>query len=192
MNKRIELAGKTFGRLYVVEYARCKNEVPYWLCRCVCGTVKEIDGQCLRSGKTVSCGCYRKENSVRVNSLPVGECAFNMLFNNYKGRARRRAQEFSLTKEEFSKLTKSMCTYCGVLPSQILNTFKSNRPYIYNGVDRVNSNEGYTNINSVPCCKTCNNAKMDLTLEAFMQWIDRLVKFRTQPESDAKRIGRNQ
>lgn len=48
-----------------------------------------------------------------------------------------------------------------------------------NGIDRVDSSIGYTIQNSVPCCKICNYAKHNLTLEEFTLWLDRLVEFRT-------------
>lgn len=33
----------------------------YWLCRCECGTEKEVDGGSLRGKYTLSCGCLRDE-----------------------------------------------------------------------------------------------------------------------------------
>lgn len=39
----------------------------FWLCKCECGTIKEIDAFPLSKGITVSCGCYNKEvNSNRA------------------------------------------------------------------------------------------------------------------------------
>lgn len=42
-----------------------------------------------------------------------------------------------------------------------------------NGIDRVNSKEGYTEENSVPCCSTCNKAKLDMSFEDFRAWLSR-------------------
>ena len=57
MSKRIELEGKYFGKLYVVEYVG-KGK---YLCRCECGNEKIISGGHLRGGATKSCGCLARE-----------------------------------------------------------------------------------------------------------------------------------
>jgi len=51
---------------------------------------------------------------------------------------------------------------------------------LFNGIDRVNNSAGYTNHNTVPCCKTCNLAKRDSTVEEFENWITQLIKFKTK------------
>lgn len=57
MPKRIDLTGKKFGRLIVLEYAGNMK----WLCKCDCGTIKEISGEGLRKKNVQSCGCLCKE-----------------------------------------------------------------------------------------------------------------------------------
>jgi hypothetical protein len=46
-----------------------------------------------------------------------------------------------------------------------------------NGIDRADNALGYTVENSVSCCKICNIAKRDLTIEEFIFWGKRLGKF---------------
>lgn len=62
MSKVIDLTGKKFGRLTVLEQAqgRCRREVA-WKVRCECGTTKTLPGYILRKGITQSCGCLHKE-----------------------------------------------------------------------------------------------------------------------------------
>ena len=55
--KRIDLAGKTFGRLDVINYAGASK----WNCICSCGAQRKIESYTLRKGITVSCGCYARE-----------------------------------------------------------------------------------------------------------------------------------
>ncbi len=63
--KLIDLTGMVFGRLKVIK--RDFNFVPKtsgiakWVCECECGEIKSILGESLRSGKTISCGCYRRD-----------------------------------------------------------------------------------------------------------------------------------
>ena len=58
----IDLTGKTFGRLTVIERAKMRpGAEAHWRCSCSCGASKVIAGHALRSGKTRSCGCFNKE-----------------------------------------------------------------------------------------------------------------------------------
>jgi hypothetical protein len=57
----IDLAGQTFGRLYIESYAGRRGRKSAWLCRCDCGGSTVTTTSCLRSGHTISCGCFHKE-----------------------------------------------------------------------------------------------------------------------------------
>src|SRR5262245_29205155 len=62
------LTGHTFGRWEVLCRApdRHGGRATYWLCRCSCGTEREVNTQRLRDGTSRSCGCYRRENPNRL------------------------------------------------------------------------------------------------------------------------------
>jgi len=69
LRRRNDLTGKSFGRLTVLKAGerRTATRGMYWLCKCECGTIKEISALSLVRGLVVSCGCYCKEiNSLRV------------------------------------------------------------------------------------------------------------------------------
>ena len=54
---KIDLTGQVFGKLTVIKESKkrsCNGGI-YWLCKCECGREKEILGQSLRSGKSLSC-----------------------------------------------------------------------------------------------------------------------------------------
>lgn len=55
------LVGEKFGRWVVLKKAPSRNGASYWKCRCDCGVEKEVKGQSLTSGKSQSCGCYKKD-----------------------------------------------------------------------------------------------------------------------------------
>ena len=57
MGKFIDLTGQKFSRWTVLKYEGNCN----WLCRCDCGTEKVVQSGHLRSGRSKSCGCYRKD-----------------------------------------------------------------------------------------------------------------------------------
>lgn len=58
-----DLTGQRFGSLTVIERAENRNGMSYWLCKCDCGTIKEVRGQHLRYGEIISCGCVGKEHA---------------------------------------------------------------------------------------------------------------------------------
>lgn len=59
----IDLTGKRFGRLTVVEFVESKNGKSKWKCACDCGLSVIAVGGNLRSGNTKSCGCLRRETT---------------------------------------------------------------------------------------------------------------------------------
>jgi hypothetical protein len=62
MPKLVDLSGKRFGRLLVVERAGSNiHGSAMWKVRCDCGTVKLINGGTLRLGDSNSCGCLNKD-----------------------------------------------------------------------------------------------------------------------------------
>lgn len=66
MPKSIDICGKRFGRWTVLRGAgNDKRGEALWLCRCDCGKESSLRGSSLRAGHSVSCGCYKKENSPR-------------------------------------------------------------------------------------------------------------------------------
>lgn len=65
MGALIDLVGKRYGRLLVLEQAQKLNGNSNirWKCRCDCGTETVVFGQSLRDGMTKSCGCYKQDVS---------------------------------------------------------------------------------------------------------------------------------
>lgn len=57
------LTGQRFGRLTVLSLLeeRSSNGGAVWLCRCDCGGVCQVPAGNLKQGRTVSCGCIRRE-----------------------------------------------------------------------------------------------------------------------------------
>jgi hypothetical protein len=79
-------------------------------------------------------------------------------YAKYKGRDDgRKKKEFLLTKEVFKSIRKEACVYCGW----------NNKRYI--GIDRIDSNQGYTVDNIAPACTTCNLMKNRFTKDSFLE-----------------------
>lgn len=76
MGKFVDLSGKRFGRLVVIDraddYISPKGyHKAKWNCLCDCGNNAVVGAQELRSGDTKSCGCYEQETK-RVNATTHG------------------------------------------------------------------------------------------------------------------------
>ena len=54
---RVNLKGKRFGKLTVIDFSRVKDGRIYWKCKCDCGNECEAQTQLLKDGRTKSCGC---------------------------------------------------------------------------------------------------------------------------------------
>lgn len=63
----IDMSGKRFGRLLVLDRAENYGTSASWRCLCDCGATVVRSGGNLRLGKTLSCGCLRKEKLVARN-----------------------------------------------------------------------------------------------------------------------------
>lgn len=60
----IDLTGQRFGRWTVIRRApqsQTGGKKILWVCKCDCGEIREVLGDSLRSGKSVSCGCFRAD-----------------------------------------------------------------------------------------------------------------------------------
>ena len=57
-----DISGQKFGKLTVINFHKNNpGKEKYWMCKCDCGNNKVISSRSLKTLKTTSCGCYRKE-----------------------------------------------------------------------------------------------------------------------------------
>ena len=107
----------------------------------------------------------------RRPKAPGDEVNFRALYRQYRKSAKSRKLPFELTPERFRELTKADCYICGAPPAGSYRHDKSpayRTPYTYQGIDRCENDRGYVDDNVIPCCKVCNRAKSNLTLEAYL------------------------
>ena len=72
MPKFENLKGKRFGKLVVIEQVENLHTKTRWLCKCDCGNNKIVQSNHLKSGATISCGCYgnkKRTQSVTKHNL---------------------------------------------------------------------------------------------------------------------------
>jgi len=181
----IDLTGKKFGKLLVLKRAEKKpnSRTLRWECLCDCGKTKIINGSDLKRKYTVSCGCYAKYITKITHMKPKGVGGFNRVLDSYTSRCKRLKREFLLTEEQFKQIISNNCFYCNIEPNQIKYSCsfsqaseeaRNNSKFLYNGIDRIDSNLGYTLTNSRTCCRICNIAKSNMSETEFFNWIKRV------------------
>jgi len=192
MGKIKDISGQKFGRLIVIDFNNINhNKGATWNCICSCGKKTIVDGRYLRRGSTTSCGCYARESYRNPNK------SMNDYYFQIKAQANYNGKTFSLTKKEFSILVQKKCNYCGNMPTNKFNpylkkdgTVRSKRYENYDisylesltilihGLDRVDSDKGYSVDNVVPCCWKCNMFKNTLSLSEFLEHVNKIYKYR--------------
>jgi|SRR6266568_1484120 len=176
--KFIDLKGKTFSRLTVIKRRGAYKNHAYkdfkWLCKCVCGKLVVARGSRLRGGLKRSCGCLHHEWAKTLGKNTKPGVPIRALFTRYKYAATKRKLSFVLSFEQFLQIIKRPCFYCGAENSNHFHTPEGPEELRYNGIDRMNNREGYTYLNSVPCCGVCNRMKSAFTVAQFFSFIERI------------------
>ncbi|WP_294338115.1 DUF2726 domain-containing protein [uncultured Clostridium sp.] len=84
-NKMLNLVGKKFGRLLVLEQVEDfqsptnGKKRSRWKCQCDCGNIVYVNGTDLKSGNTNSCGCYKIERTSEIHFQDLSGKRFGML-----------------------------------------------------------------------------------------------------------------
>jgi very-short-patch-repair endonuclease len=60
-----DLTGIKFNRLTALSHFKI-GKATYWICKCECGNMKNVEGGNLKTGQVKSCGCLRKEVSSKI------------------------------------------------------------------------------------------------------------------------------
>lgn len=90
--KTIDLSGQKFGKLNVLNKSNVKNNSNrdvYWDCLCECGNKVAINGNHLRRGKSLSCGCLKSKGEFKISKILsenhikfIKEFSFDNLLSN--------------------------------------------------------------------------------------------------------------
>ena len=118
-NALIDLTGKRFGRLVVIERADDKFTISgykrkRWLCKCDCGNEIITDGQSLKQGTTKSCGCLAKEQALINGHNRFGKQVktneYEFIDDYVVMRASNKDVKFYIDAEDF-ELIKNYCWF---------------------------------------------------------------------------------
>jgi len=179
----IDLIGQRFGFLVVQSSYLDERSDRFYVCLCDCGKLTNAKKHALINNLHSSCGCKAGALVATKLSLPDNEAQIRNIYSTYKYGAKRRELEFAVSLDTVKNLIFKNCFYCGSEPNSFRKSqriLKPNQPapLVYNGIDRINNNVGYTDTNVVSCCIICNRAKREMSYEDFLLWLNRIVVFR--------------
>lgn len=145
------ITGEKYGRLTVIDQhtIRTNSGQIRWNCKCDCGKEVTIIGSDLRSGRTTSCGCLKKERltthgmSKKPEYRVWADIKTRCNNKNYKQYKDYGGRGIKLCKEwdSFENFYKDM----------------GDRPSIGHEIDRYNNNENYSKVNCRWVIRKINN-----------------------------------
>jgi len=74
------LVGRRFGRLVVDSFIESRNQKRWWLCKCDCGNMCEVQTCLLTNRSTQSCGCLQKERTSQARREDLTGKTFNGIY----------------------------------------------------------------------------------------------------------------
>lgn len=175
----IDLTGKRFGRLIVINRSSKSNKKKdvMWECNCDCGETLPVLSRSLIHGRTNSCGCYHHD----VVSLEPYQHLYHSIqrrtYTDKKGN-----KKCKLTFDEFLEYTKiNNCHYCN--SDVIWLKHGTGRGHVYN-IDRKDNDVPYTKDNCVVCCGQCNYLKRSLPYDRFYMLMKPIREFNIRRQSE--------
>lgn len=168
MRPIVDISGQKFGYWLVEKCAGRKDgHHVSWICRCVCGQTKEIDGSQLRAGKTKSCGCMKgAQISLACKGRPGGNRKHDLsghreyeLWFRAKMRAKQRGLAFSIKPTDIT--IPEICPLLDIAISRLRNNTSPDSP----SLDRIDSSKGYIEENIWVISQKANTLKSNGTLE---------------------------
>lgn len=152
-----------------------KRKKPCYFVKCDCGSpIKSILKSTLLDKRhpVSSCGCLVKEKAgfVSDREIALKKLLYIKMKDRHVKTLKKSLKEF-INFEDFCVRIEEPCYYCGKTKSSYLKDRSSNFVLYYNGLDRIDSSKGYSLNNTVSCCKNCNIAKNDLSIDEFINHI---------------------
>lgn len=183
MPKKIDYTGHRHGHLTLLKFSRPGGPGvgQFWLARCDCGKIKEVQAKDVYHKKVKTCGkCeYTKELMVTASRKNYGRIDHNkrLLNKRYKQCVKMaivRSIDWQIDIKDFERLAHSACFYCDAPAPKGLH-----------GVDRLDPKLPYTLDNVQPCCTPCNVSKARRNFPEFLEMCIKIVN------NFQRQLGRN-
>lgn len=138
----------------------------YIIVECSCGNRISV-----RSDQKLDLSCIKcnARNRRKANEHIYTQSNIRHLYKIYSNVAKKRDYQFEISLNEFTNMIKQVCYYCGSPPRN--KRTERNNVLLYNGIDRVDNNLGYSKNNVVTCCGVCNYMKNTMPQDVFINHI---------------------
>jgi hypothetical protein len=100
-----------------------------------------------------------QNNRAKINSI-------KLQYGVYQRSAGLKQLPFEMTQDEFERVVKNPCKYCGIIQDKG-----------FNGIDRIDSGVGYVIENSVSCCSMCNYMKNTVSASVFVRRAEHILTY---------------
>lgn len=190
--KLINLVGKRFGKLVVIERAEnrqfpCGASVVCWKCRCDCGNIVTVCGSGLRNG-TKSCGCAKNKYGVESHFFKHGECQ-TRLYKTWEGMRKRCKSKYGKDYPQYAGKGIKVCDewngengYENFKEWAYANGYDESKGGLECSIDRIDNNKGYSpeNCRWATAEEQANNRNTSRTLtyngetHAIAEWARKL------------------
>lgn len=170
--------GQKFGRLTILKEERVlksgKTDIVA-ICECECGGTKTASRYGIISGKTSSCGCFRKEVTVAFNKTkkkPPGELKCDDrrygMFHNAKSRAKKKGLPFTITINDIV-----IPEVCPLLNIPLVSSSNPSDP-ANPSLDQIVPGKGYTPDNIQVISYRANALKWNASVEELETLVENL------------------
>ncbi len=157
----IDITNQTFGQWTVLYRASGYiGRGAFWICKCICGTIKPVNGQHLRKGRSTKCRqCVRGKSR---DNIPIS----SRQWESIKRGAQKRNIIFDLTRKDAYQIFIDQNNRCAL--TGIILQFSKNHESRARGnasLDRIDSTQGYTVDNVQWVLKIINKMKGSLSMD---------------------------
>lgn len=177
--KKIDIIGKKYGRLTVISYDHNNGYIPYFLCKCDCGNTKVIQKYNLIEGKTLSCGCYHKEQIHKTKFISENRRALTRILRGMKERC------YNPNTQSYHSYGGRGITICDewLADTNAFCSWAESNGYKKGlSIERIDVNQGYNpqNCKWIPMSEQCYNLRKSVKItfngktQTLAQWADEL------------------
>lgn len=187
-----KLIGQKFGRLTVVERIeprKAANGANLYLWQCVCSCGKTVERRRKNLNQNSSCGCYTTERNKNNAFLGFGGISGGYI-SPIIHRCKRLNREYAVSTEYLWNLFLSQGRRCALSGIELTfdpessNKYKKDWKKQTASLDRIDSNQGYTEGNVRWVHKDLNKMRMDMSDEEFIGWCKLIVDHKSHTQEE--------
>lgn len=171
--RKLNLIGKVFGKLTVIDFAPKSKKCNNWSCKCECGKQCNISTGNLLSGNSMTCGCSHNREKEMSPSWRGYKNISGRTFCIMENNAIKRGIYFELTINQLGDLFEKQDGKCALTGWKLILAKDSTNTA---SLDRIDSSKGYIEGNIQWVHKDVNKAKNILSQKEFISMCESVVE----------------